>query len=122
MEFNAEGCRLFLRNIAVASLAGVAIIAAGAAGGPAVLASLAILGVAARNVPSSVEPCIQFSALSSRLVETNSNLLKLKSENFTSRAKSIEQSSTVQKDNRICLLYTSPSPRDRTRSRMPSSA
>ena len=101
VEFNAEGCRLFLRNIAVASLAGVAIIAAGAAGGPAVLASLAILGVAARNVPSSVEPCIQFSALSSRLVETNSNLLKLKSESFTSRAKSIEQSSTVQKDNRI---------------------
>ena len=25
-------------------------------------------------------------------------------------------------DPRICLLYTSPSPRDRTRSRMPSSA
>ena len=25
-------------------------------------------------------------------------------------------------DNSICLLYTSPSPRDRTRSRMPSSA
>ena len=24
--------------------------------------------------------------------------------------------------NNICLLYTSPSPRDRTRSRMPSSA
>ena len=27
-----------------------------------------------------------------------------------------------QDDNRTCLLYTSPSPRDRTRSRMPSSA
>ena len=27
-----------------------------------------------------------------------------------------------QKQNRGCLLYTSPSPRDRTRSRMPSSA
>ena len=27
----------------------------------------------------------------------------------------------IEKDN-ICLLYTSPSPRDRTRSRMPSSA
>ena len=26
------------------------------------------------------------------------------------------------KDVKICLLYTSPSPRDRTRSRMPSSA
>ena len=25
-------------------------------------------------------------------------------------------------ERRICLLYTSPSPRDRTRSRMPSSA
>ena len=25
-------------------------------------------------------------------------------------------------ENRFCLLYTSPSPRDRTRSRMPSSA
>ena len=25
-------------------------------------------------------------------------------------------------DNKVCLLYTSPSPRDRTRSRMPSSA
>ena len=28
----------------------------------------------------------------------------------------------VQRCNHICLLYTSPSPRDRTRSRMPSSA
>ena len=28
----------------------------------------------------------------------------------------------VHKDNMACLLYTSPSPRDRTRSRMPSSA
>ena len=27
-----------------------------------------------------------------------------------------------QADKSICLLYTSPSPRDRTRSRMPSSA
>ena len=26
------------------------------------------------------------------------------------------------KEKKICLLYTSPSPRDRTRSRMPSSA
>ena len=25
-------------------------------------------------------------------------------------------------DGKVCLLYTSPSPRDRTRSRMPSSA
>ena len=31
------------------------------------------------------------------------------------------RSANMPKDN-ICLLYTSPSPRDRTRSRMPSSA
>ena len=29
---------------------------------------------------------------------------------------------TPYKDNLICLLYTSPSPRDRQKSRMPSSA
>ena len=28
----------------------------------------------------------------------------------------------ISKDSISCLLYTSPSPRDRTRSRMPSSA
>ena len=28
----------------------------------------------------------------------------------------------VKSKSKICLLYTSPSPRDRTRSRMPSSA
>jgi len=31
-------------------------------------------------------------------------------------------SRTFQRRGKICLLYTSPSPRDRTRSRMPSSA
>ena len=29
---------------------------------------------------------------------------------------------TISVDTKVCLLYTSPSPRDRTRSRMPSSA
>ena len=29
---------------------------------------------------------------------------------------------SIWMSNRVCLLYTSPSPRDRTRSRMPSSA
>ena len=29
---------------------------------------------------------------------------------------------SLAKDYNLCLLYTSPSPRDRTRSRMPSSA
>ena len=34
----------------------------------------------------------------------------------------IEKHIAECEDCRICLLYTSPSPRDRTRSRMPSSA
>ena len=41
-------------------------------------------------------------------------------------SKVIVSASTAEKDLKIesnnCLLYTSPSPRDRTRSRMPSSA
>ena len=34
----------------------------------------------------------------------------------------IDQNFKVEGDLRSCLLYTSPSPRDRVRSRMPSSA
>ena len=33
-----------------------------------------------------------------------------------------EQTEDLNVTDRDCLLYTSPSPRDRTRSRMPSSA
>ena len=46
---------------------------------------------------------------------------------FESSFKNIEEKK-IKEDvknnlkNKICLLYTSPSPRDRTRSRMPSSA
>ena len=36
--------------------------------------------------------------------------------------KKIEFTQEFRDDVIICLLYTSPSPRDRTRSRMPSSA
>ena len=37
-------------------------------------------------------------------------------------SKAISQNDKIDLYNGICLLYTSPSPRDRTRSRMPSSA
>ena len=36
--------------------------------------------------------------------------------------KTTEKLEITQEQNMTCLLYTSPSPRDRTRSRMPSSA
>ena len=38
------------------------------------------------------------------------------------RIKELEQINNVKSKAKSCLLYTSPSPRDRTRSRMPSSA
>ena len=41
-------------------------------------------------------------------------------QDFESWYKKLKESSSAQ--DRFCLLYTSPSPRDRTRSRMPSSA
>ena len=37
-------------------------------------------------------------------------------------SKSMERLATGKANANACLLYTSPSPRDRTRSRMPSSA
>ena len=36
--------------------------------------------------------------------------------------RAVNDISFTLKENQTCLLYTSPSPRDRTRSRMPSSA
>ena len=47
--------------------------------------------------------------------------LKFLSEEFKKKVKSV-LGSEFPDDAKACLLYTSPSPRDRTRSRMPSSA
>ena len=44
-------------------------------------------------------------------------VIKLKGEEAKARL-----SAKTEKEAEDCLLYTSPSPRDRTRSRMPSSA
>jgi len=58
------------------------------------------------------------------------NLFATRQKAVTLRTKAVSAAYTVRvggtADNhiadRVCLLYTSPSPRDRTRSRMPSSA
>ena len=42
--------------------------------------------------------------------------------NFDSIEEALNVDTEVVEDNKICLLYTSPSPRDRIASRMPSSA
>ena len=47
---------------------------------------------------------------------------RLKSRNVTAQIDAIDIVQMAWKSAWTCLLYTSPSPRDRTRSRMPSSA
>ena len=51
-----------------------------------------------------------------RLIDALNTYLKLNNGMPEAKVKEIGDG------NAICLLYTSPSPRDRTRSRMPSSA
>ena len=92
--------------------------------------TLALLPTAAGKsicfqIPALIEEgiCIVITPLLS-LMEDQTNYLKSKG------IKSIAISSMMNKNNIdtaltnciYCLLYTSPSPRDRTRSRMPSSA
>ena len=60
-----------------------------------------------------------FGTLMSRLVDESRRLLKEDGKKFDPTPEAYK----IQNDMCIaCLLYTSPSPRDRTRSRMPSSA
>ena len=54
------------------------------------------------------------------LLDEHANLTK-KLEEIQNKEK-LEQKKQIEFSEKICLLYTSPSPRDRTRSRMPSSA
>ena len=49
-------------------------------------------------------------------------ILYLKAIAFKDELKSLQSANILAALVKICLLYTSPSPRDRTRSRMPSSA
>ena len=74
----------------------------------------------ADGVPEFVEvPAPTDEALQSVLHKIITRMMKM----LTRRGVLVEEErSTYMADNNGCLLYTSPSPRDRTRSRMPSSA
>ena len=52
----------------------------------------------------------------------DAEVAKLMNENFICIKVDREERPDVDQVYMTCLLYTSPSPRDRTRSRMPSSA
>ena len=58
--------------------------------------------------------CASLDAMASRFEETAKLIKKLSEKGFKLKK--------TQKSQLICLLYTSPSPRDRQKSRMPSSA
>ena len=53
------------------------------------------------------------------LSKTDPDLFKAINDELIRQQNHIE---LIASENIVCLLYTSPSPRDRTRSRMPSSA
>ena len=61
---------------------------------------------------------------SGTLIRSNSQIKKILAFPFVANDQIIidEDIAGTMKIEYICLLYTSPSPRDRTRSRMPSSA
>ena len=63
----------------------------------------------------TVEDCID-------KVESPYELVLVAKERATQLNAGIEPTIDRDNDKNTCLLYTSPSPRDRTRSRMPSSA
>ena len=52
----------------------------------------------------------------------NKIIVPLDGSTFAEQALCHAEAIAVHGQTEICLLYTSPSPRDRTRSRMPSSA
>ena len=65
------------------------------------------------------DPVIQ----SERVDEHRSAIQTLLDRGLAYRCYASDEELTLMRDNqKACLLYTSPSPRDRTRSRMPSSA
>ena len=64
-------------------------------------------------------PLVELNKLSDYL---NIDKIYYKDEGFRFHLRSFKALGGAYAVDKICLLYTSPSPRDRTRSRMPSSA
>ena len=60
--------------------------------------------------------------MEAQIQDLQSQLNSISTEQQTENALDGNENQTKEIDSSSCLLYTSPSPRDRTRSRMPSSA
>ena len=78
---------------------------------------------AASNSPSEGKGSTKAKEPKSPTERKNENKAQIREARMTSTAKRYGERYTPEtKHTQHCLLYTSPSPRDRTRSRMPSSA
>ena len=101
-------------------------------GGLAFAKSIGALAIAMACVPTDQAPLhcdIDIRLLTGPDLQPSSDRGHLLTEQSNRRSSRLDQLETLalvelfaDEDRRPCLLYTSPSPRDRTRSRMPSSA
>ena len=83
--------------------------------------------LAKRNLPShlggsSAGPLVSMNSQLGQATVRTSNPLDIEAWYYGTKRRKLNQSATTMVLYTICLLYTSPSPRDATLSRMPSSA
>ena len=74
------------------------------------------------DIGCHIEGCIADTAYTVKVDENDDDLIKATQEALNNAIAAVEPGVKTNYIGKICLLYTSPSPRDRTRSRMPSSA
>src|SRR5664280_53737 len=81
-----------------------------------------LIGVSATQEPDGVLRCLTVTDLSAQKAQQQQmELLNAELTGRLAELREVNGALDIQRI-RVCLLYTSPSPRDRTRSRMPSSA
>ena len=82
------------------------------------------VGASANNVvpQTTMVPDINISPVGDGGVGSIVNQINEINANIAAISQAMQSSADIEAQYRNCLLYTSPSPRDRTRSRMPSSA
>ena len=75
----------------------------------------------ARTARLEAEAAFKPVVFPSELIEAAPSIVAAERALYEARAQEFSAAVSIA-ENKLCLLYTSPSPRDRTRSRMPSSA
>ena len=87
------------------------------------VARISMVEYVSKQAADDFEP--KYSKVAPKSIPEADNLILVRTAETSRMSVAIfkdEQTAENALENRNCLLYTSPSPRDRTRSRMPSSA